>query len=498
MTDKSIIIVGAGLSGLATGCYGQMNGYKTRIFEYHTKSGGVCTSWKRKGYTFDYALHNLFGIIPGSADNKVWKELNALQGLTTLSFSEFVQVEDTNGKKLTIHTSLAELEKHLVSLAPDDEKKIKEFIKACRRIGGYDIFGAMSGGLSATIKLLPVLGLLTKYGKMTLEDYAKGFSDPFLRKAFPTIQYDIPSVPVIIPMVFLAAFNKGDGGWPIGGSLALSKNVEKYYLELGGQINYNSRVLKILTENNKALGIQLEDGSQYFADIIVSAADGYSTIFNMLEGKCASDSIRTYYDSYPKTIPFGFEVYYGLSRDLSGEPHALVLFQEAPIEVEGREHDRLNVEIFNFDPSFAAAGKAVIKVVMESNYDYWQQLSKDIKSYNEAKRKIADAIAERLERRFPGFTKQIEVIDVVTPVSVMHFTDAFRGSCVPWPAPEAISREVSKNGVSKTLLGLESFYMVGQWAGALYSTTQVCQMGRDLIQRLCKKDHKEFLTTQPS
>jgi 2-polyprenyl-6-methoxyphenol hydroxylase-like FAD-dependent oxidoreductase len=31
--SKSIIIIGAGLAGLATGCYAQMNGYKTKIFE---------------------------------------------------------------------------------------------------------------------------------------------------------------------------------------------------------------------------------------------------------------------------------------------------------------------------------------------------------------------------------------------------------------------------------------------------------------------------------
>ncbi|HLN89953.1 MAG TPA: NAD(P)-binding protein [Candidatus Binatia bacterium] len=54
MTGKSMIIIGAGLSGLATGIYAQMNGYKTEIFERLEKPGGVCVSWKRKGYTFDY------------------------------------------------------------------------------------------------------------------------------------------------------------------------------------------------------------------------------------------------------------------------------------------------------------------------------------------------------------------------------------------------------------------------------------------------------------
>ena len=39
--QKSIIIIGAGISGLSAGCYGQMNGYDTRIFELNTIPGGV-------------------------------------------------------------------------------------------------------------------------------------------------------------------------------------------------------------------------------------------------------------------------------------------------------------------------------------------------------------------------------------------------------------------------------------------------------------------------
>ncbi|MCW4011146.1 MAG: NAD(P)/FAD-dependent oxidoreductase [Candidatus Bathyarchaeota archaeon] len=495
MTAKSIIIIGAGLAGLATGCYGQMNGFKTKIFEMQTKPGGVCVSWKRHGYTFDYAIHNLFGIISSSADNKVWRELGALHGLKTYSFREFVQIEDTDGKAFTVYTNLDELERHLMALSPSDKEKISEFVKVCRRFSGYDIFAAMGGGFGTMIRLLPVLRSLMKYSKITVEDYAKGFSDPFLQKAFPTIEYDVPGVPVLIPMIFLSALNKGDGGWPIGGSLALSKNIERRYLELGGEIAYRSKVVKILVENDNAVGVQLEDGSQHLADIIVSAADGHSTIFGMLDGKYVNDSIRAYYKSYPKTISFGFEVWYGVNREFRGEPHSLVLFQTEPVTFEGREYNRLDVEIFNFDSSLAPPGKTVVKVVLDSNYDYWHKLSKDTKAYTEAKRRIADIIAERLDTRFSGFKDQIEAVDVATPVSVEHWLAAYRGYCVPYPAPKEFAKAVSKNGVSKTLPGLQGFHMVGQWAGAFYSTNQVTSMGRDLVKQLCKKDNKKFVTT---
>ena len=40
MANRSIIIIGAGMGGLAAGIYARMNGYNTRIFEMHSKPGG--------------------------------------------------------------------------------------------------------------------------------------------------------------------------------------------------------------------------------------------------------------------------------------------------------------------------------------------------------------------------------------------------------------------------------------------------------------------------
>ncbi|MBC7235591.1 MAG: NAD(P)-binding protein [Chloroflexi bacterium] len=45
MREKSILIIGAGIGGLAAGCYAQMNGYTSCIFEMHALPGGVCTSF---------------------------------------------------------------------------------------------------------------------------------------------------------------------------------------------------------------------------------------------------------------------------------------------------------------------------------------------------------------------------------------------------------------------------------------------------------------------
>ena len=500
MSNTSIIIIGAGLAGLSTGCYGQMNGYKTRIFEMQNKPGGVCVSWKRNGYTFDYAVHNVFGFSTKpvkSLYNQIWQELGALKENNACGFNEFVQVEDPDGKVFTVYSDIDKLEKHMKDLSPADEKLIVEFTKTIRKFRGCDVFAAMFGSIGTKLKMLPLMSSLLKYGKINLKDYAQKFSDPFLRKAFSTIQYDIEEVPVIVPIIFLSMLSVGDAGWPIGGSAALSGNIARRYLELGGEISYNSKVKKIIVENDVAKGVQLEDGSVHLAEIVISAADGYSTIVGMLNGKYTNQTIRSYYKSYPRTQVFGLEIWYGVNHSFALEPHAMVLFLDKPITIEGREKDRLDIEVMNFDSSLTPSGKGVVKVNFESDYDYWKDLSVTQEEYQAQKHKIAELVAERLEKRFPRFIERIEAVDVVTPVTVEHWTGGYHGFAQPWPAPPELAEEINKNGVSKTLPDLQNFYMIGQWAGGTFGLSTVCLMGRNLIRNLCKKDGKKFVTNKP-
>jgi phytoene dehydrogenase-like protein len=149
----------------------------------------------------------------------------------------------------------------------------------------------------------------------------------------------------------------------------------------------------------------------------------------------------------------------------------------------------------NFDPTLAPSGKTVVKVNFVSEYDYWKEISANQETYQNQKRRIADLVAQRLEKRFPGFIAQIEAVDVVTPVSVEHWTGGYRGFAQPWPAPQELAEEINKNGVSKTLPGLQNFYMVGQWAGGTFGLSTVSLMGRNLVRELCKKEGKRFVTS---
>ena len=146
-------------------------------------------------------------------------------------------------------------------------------------------------------------------------------------------------------------------GYPVGASLGFVEGLERRYREQGGEIEFSSRVTRILVEDDRAVGVQLADGSELRADVIISAADGRSTIFDLLDGRYTDERIREYYDSWP-TFPSLVQVSLGVDRDFSGEPQRLAFPLDEPLMIGGEARHRLCLKHLSFDPSMAPPGKS--------------------------------------------------------------------------------------------------------------------------------------------
>ncbi|MHB8894360.1 MAG: phytoene desaturase family protein, partial [Candidatus Geothermincolia bacterium] len=208
----------------------------------------------------------------------------------------------------------------------------------------------------------------------------------------------------------------------------------------------------------------LTDGTEHRAAVVVSNAYGRATVFDMLEGRYAGKALRTMYSSPVDKIGMGIHVSLGVARDLTSEPHAIVLFLDNPVMIADQVRDRLAIESFAFDGSMAPEGKSVLKVLLDTSYTWWKDLHSNRERYDEEKQQVADTVIGLLEARFPGIKEQIEVVDVATPMT----TERYTGIAQPFKvgAGQFLAGLVSGKGISMTLPGLDRFYMVGQWAGA--------------------------------
>jgi phytoene dehydrogenase-like protein len=313
------------------------------------------------------------------------------------------------------------------------------------------------------------------------------------------IQYDFAEIPMLIHLNFMAGCYNKTLGWPVGGSRAFAAGIAQRYTDLGGELHYRSPVSEIMTEKagkrERAVGVRLADGSEHAADVVISAADGHTTQFEMLGGRYVDARTQTYYANVPDRQDMNMHVSFGVDRDMSTEPHALCLFLQDPVTLLGKERDRISVEIYSFDPTMAPDGKASVKVLLDASYSHWKELHQgERERYNAAKQQIAQQVLGLLEQRFPGIAEQVEVMDVATPVTIERYTGNWHGTQA-WVDEGGGLLEFLR-GKTKTLPGLESFFLAGQWAGGIGISSAAIQ-GRKAIQTICKRDGQRFVTSSP-
>jgi phytoene desaturase len=240
--------------------------------------------------------------------------------------------------------------------------------------------------------------------------------------------------------------------------------------------------------------VQLVDGTEHHADIVISAADGHTTIFDMLDGRYIDEKIRGYYDN-PKLFPPLVYIGLGVARsfDNVSSVAGMSFPIDKPITVAGEEQKRLGLQIYNFDPTLAPKGKTVLKVQFNTDYDYWKKLRQEPERYNAEKEQIAEQVITALDRRFPGLATKVEMHDVATPMTWERYTGNWRGSYEGWlPATQSLRMHMSK-----TLSGLDNFYMAGQWVEPGGGLPTAAMSGRNVTQIICKKDKRRFETTTP-
>lgn len=488
--EKSVLIIGGGVAGLCTGIVARMNGYHTTLIEMNATPGGLCTAWQRGDYTIDGCLHWFTGAT-GEMSTQ-WKPFGVIDQLTYIFPEEFGRVTGAHGKAFIFYTNIDKLEAHLIELAPEDTAAIRFMCKDIRAFAKSGIgLGSPEGfwkSLLFVIKIIPHIRRFRHYSRMTIEELANQFSNPDLREALKNFFY--PQMSALTLLMMLAWASRGYLGYPLGGSKAFIAVLEKRFLELGGITHYNTKVTKIAVENNRAHGVTCENGAHYEADYIISAADGRSTIFEMLDGAYVSEAINNFYTKLPIFKPLVY-VALGVHRTFPEIAPLMSTFTvKIPKTVFGdQEQEWLPIRLSNGDPSLAPQGKTVLTFMLEANYQYWKELAQDPAAFTAKKDEIVQQVVQSIEPHFPGISGQIEMTDCSTPLSFEKYTGNWQGSPEGWlPTPDTLMMTMDK-----TLPGLKNFYMVGQWVQPGGGLPCGLTTGIAVMKMICQRDAKKFV-----
>jgi phytoene desaturase len=499
MTEKSLVIIGAGLAGLSTGCYAQVNGYQSHIFEHHAVPGGVAAAWQRKDYLIDGGIHFIMGHKPGTTLHQLYCELGIAPATRFVDMTTYGRFTDeASGRRVDVTKDLDRLADDLKALSPADARGIDELIAGARAMQGLDMSAVgmskppeLASRLDQAKELWSMRRLFRyftgKYAK-SVADYVQSIHDPWLRECIKNLF--LPEVPVWFILMVLALLADRQLGFLEGGCANFVRAIEKRYKDLGGQITYKAIVEEVLVEQGQAVGVRLANGSEHRAAVVVSAADGYSTIFKMLGGRYVNEKIKNRYANWKLCRPF-MMVSYGVAREFPDEPPFTTIMLEHPFTTGSQAINGIFVRIFNYSPRFAPPGKTVVQVEFETEWDYWYELHReDSTHYAAEKKRIAAEILKRLEAHYPGISSQVEVTDVATPYTTWRYTLNHRGSWGGWlPTTEAINTHMER-----TLPSLSNLYMAGQWVMPGGGVPPCLYSGCHVVQLLCHRNREPFST----
>lgn len=497
---KRVIIIGAGLSGLSAGCYAQMNGFSSHIFEHHTVPGGVAAAWKRQRYLIDGGVHFIMGHKPGTKLHRVFKDLGVSDPSLYVDMASYGRfVHQASGTDLVVGSDLDVLVARLNQLAPRDSAAINKVIKGAKAFQGHDL---SSAGMSQPPELVSLLSQLKDfwqmrslmkyfgrhYGRKT-SDFVKDIETPWLKDFFCSLF--LPESPVWFIMMVLALATEGQCTFLARGCLDFVLAMEKHYKALGGEATYRSTVDKILVENGCAVGVRLADGREYRADYVISTGDSYNTVFHLLDGRYVSDKIKKRHESWPLSRPF-LIASYGVAREFPGESPFSTIVLDKAIVIGNERINTLFVRILNYSSRFAPAGSTVLQIEIETSFDYWDSLqSRDRAGYDQEKKRVANEFIAQVEKYYPHLSSQVEMVDVATPYTTRRYTLNRKGAWGAW----LMTSDVMMERIERKLPELGNFYMAGQWVmcggvpPALYS-------GRHAVQLICRDEKKEFTVKQ--
>ncbi|MEY9975854.1 phytoene desaturase family protein [Lysinibacillus sp. RC79] len=246
-----IIIIGAGIAGLATGANLASEGLCVWIIEQSDTVGGYAGGFERGGYHFDIGAHHIGGFKSDDVIDRLLRKLKVREKIEVISSEPILGIYGED--KINIPFSLNEMEDVLLDYFPRESMGIKvvmddlkSFSTALIRNDQNKIvnFFRMWSGKSFAEYILSkipnkkVLGILSALGPGYGGISANG-------SAFTMAS-------------LLASYNEG-AYYVKGGTYKLPKLLIETIEEHGGRLLKNTKVEKIITENSQIVGVKVRD-----------------------------------------------------------------------------------------------------------------------------------------------------------------------------------------------------------------------------------------------
>ena len=437
-----VIVLGAGIAGLICGTFLAKQGKKVLIIEQHSIPGGYCTSFKRKGFIFDAAVHHIGGCGKWSVVGRCLKELDI-----DINFLQLDPMDSIHFPSFSIDVP-AEIDDYVDLLKerfPSEREQLslffKEFIRLYRATFSTERHE-----------------MLIKYQNLTYKEMLDNFfTDEQLKMTLSAQWGYIGSPPHEVSAIgmcqMLVNYLKDGAYFPVGGTQNFADTITQKFIDYGGHIMLSSSAEKMLTEDSIIKGVTTQKGEKIAADTFVSNIDPKQTFFSLLDKNTVDDSFLNKIENMKESVSF-FLLYLGLDDKIDLKDLKRGFYHTSNnLSFSGNDWFYISVPT-EVDSSLAPENKQIISVVVSSrdNYD-------DIEDWATYKDKMKEHTINYLENFVPDIQDHIEVIDAATPKTLYRYTLNSKGAAYGWAVT---ADQTGPNRLPHTT-PFKNLFLAGHW-----------------------------------
>lgn len=279
LTSKSVIVIGAGIGGIATAAHLAQHGLHVTVVEKNARPGGRCDRFSREGHQFD-AGPTLF-VMP-----LVYEAEFAALGTAMHELLDLQRVDPTyhlffdDGSQLALTSDMKCMQEQLEHFEPGSFQGLLSYLQeghrhyhlAMERLVNRDFRRASEFFSLRNLPLLWGINPLARhYAHMSAY-----FDDPRLKAAFTFQDVYMGLSPFNAPATFsLMPYSElAHGVWyPHGGMYQVVTALMTIARDAGVEFEFDTAVSEITVNGTQAKGVVLDDGRFLAADIIVANAD---------------------------------------------------------------------------------------------------------------------------------------------------------------------------------------------------------------------------------
>ncbi|MCC7291735.1 MAG: NAD(P)/FAD-dependent oxidoreductase [Phycisphaerales bacterium] len=472
--EYDVVIIGAGMSGLAAGIRLAYFGKRVCIFERHYAYGGLNSYYRLGGREFDVGLHALTNFVPPGRRNA---PLNKLLRQLRIDRDEWDLREQVGSdicfpsRRLRFSNDPALLESQVAQQFPDQADHYRRLVEV---VTAHD---------DATLSPAPMSGRRVLGAHLTDPLLIDMLLCPLMFYGCPTEDdMDFTHLVTLFKSLFLEGFAR-----PREGVRRILKTLVRHYRASGGQMRMRCGVRKLHVEKEsggdtgRIAGVELDTGEIATAPIVLSCA-GFAETMRLCEapfpsrrdadlsnaglsGRLPRGQSRAHPSSAGQSrarkaaklvsgiaCPTGFDSKAG--RNLSFT-ESICLLDVKPMALG---YDRTitffsTLDRFEYrtpqgliDPRSGVIccpnnyadhehlPEGVLRFTSLANYDRWKALAPRTNmgpqpdAYAAAKASTHQEVVEHAMRYLPDFRRHVRFTDTFTPLTIERFTGHDRGA----------------------------------------------------------------------